>query len=174
MISAQQLRSTLLRILDQKVPKNLNIDSIANQLEALEKSENVQLSEYGYVMYVLEHAGLGGIYHGRLSDPILIKGYATEARKHKEDMPTLLVNARKYAEKVFQVVQDPDMCMPRLEGMSFPYVLFVLFAALNQPNMVSAYRTDTQEILARYPGTLDALPENIKNATLEALNADSQ
>ena len=174
MVSAEQLLTTLQQILDQKVPKNLNAENIAGQLAALEQSENVQLSEYGYVMYVLEHAGVAGIYHGRLSDPLLINGYATVARKHKEDMPTLLVNARRYAEKVFQVVQDPDMCMPRLEGMSFPYVLFVLFSALGQTDMVGSYQTETRELLARYPGTLDALPENIKNATLEALNADSQ
>jgi hypothetical protein len=174
MISAHLLLGTLRQILDQKEPKNFNAENIASQLAASEQAENVQLSEYGYIMYVLEHAGLGGIYHGRLADPLLIKGYASEARKHKEDMPTLLVNARRYAEKVFQVVQDPDMCMPRLEGMSFPYVLFVLFTALGQHNMVNAYRTETKELLARYPGTLDALPDNIKNATLEALNADSQ
>lgn len=134
----------------------------------------MSLSEYGYVMYVLEHAGLGGIYHGRLADPQLMKGYATEARKHKEDMPTLLVNAKNYSERVFNVVQDPELFLPRLEGMSFPYVLFVLFAALGQPGMVDAYATEAREMLARYPGTLDALPGNIKNATLEALNADSE
>ena len=174
MISSGKLLQVLRTILDQQVPKNLNADNIAEQLAALEESENVQLSEYGYIMYVLEHAGLAGIYHGRLSDPLLIKGYATEARKHKEDMPTLLVNAKNYSAKVFSVVQDPDLFMPRLEGMSFPYVLFVLFSALGQPGMVDAYATETKEILARYPGTLDALPENIKNATMEALNADSE
>ena len=125
-------------------------------------------------MYALEHVGLGGIYHGRLSDPVLMEGYVTDAKKHKDDMPTLLVNAKRYAEKVFEVVQDPDLFLPRLEGMSFPYVLYVLFTALGQPGLVSAYATETRELLARFPGTLDLLPENMKNATLEALNADSE
>lgn len=156
------------------VPKNLNAASIADQLNALEQSNNVTLSEYGYVMYVLEHAGMGGIYHGRLSDPQLMAGYAQEARKYREDMPTLLVNAKKYAEKVFSIVLDPDLFLPRLEGMSFPYVLFVLFTALGQPDMVVGYKTATAELLSRYPGTLDLLPENIQKLTQEALNADSE
>lgn len=172
MIQAETLRTTLFQILDQPPPKNINIDNIVDRLNALEQSNGVQLSAYGYVMYVLEHAGLAGIFHGRLQDPILMEGYATDSRKHKEDMPTLLVNAKRYAEKVYSVVLDPDLCLPRLEGMSFPYVLYVLFAALGQPQMVQAYATETRELLARYPGTLDALPENIKNATLEALSAD--
>lgn len=160
------------QILATAAPKTFNAENAANQLNALEQSQKVQLSAYGYIMYALEHAGMGGIYHGRLSDPQMMEGYAREAKKYKEDMPTLLVNARDYASRVFSVIQEPDLILPRLEGMSFPYVLFVLFAALGQPSMVDIYRTETQELLARYPGTLDALPENIQKLTQEALNAD--
>lgn len=173
MISSEKLKQTIQSLLDGAVPKNLNAESIANQLAALETSYGVELSEYGYVMYVLEHAGVGGIYHGRLSDSQLMDGYAKDARKHKEDMPSLLINAKNYASNVFSVIQEPSLFLPRLEGMSFPYVLFVLFTALGQPEMVDAYKTETQELLARYPGTLDLLPENIKNRTLEALSADA-
>ena len=118
MISQDKLRQTIQSLLDGAVPKNLNAESIANQLSTLESSYGVELSEYGYVMYVLEHAGVGGIYHGRLSDSQLMDGYAQAARKHKEDMPSLLVNAKNYAEKVFSVIQEPTLLMPRLEGMS--------------------------------------------------------
>ena len=172
MISQDKLQQTIQSLLDGVVPKNFNAENVAAQLRALETSNGVALSEYGYVMYVLEHAGVGGIYHGRLSDSQLMDGYAQAARKHKEDMPSLLVNAKNYAEKVFSVIQEPTLLMPRLEGMSFPYVLYVLFSALGQPEMVEAYRTETQELLARYPGTLDMLPENLKNKTMEALSAD--
>ena len=174
MISQDKLRQTIQALLDGVVPKNFNAENVASQLEALEASNGVTLSEYGYVMYVLEHAGVGGIYHGRLSDSQLMDGYAQAARKHKEDMPSLLVNAKNYAEKVFSVIQDPDMFMPRLEGMSFPYVLYVLFTGLDQPYMVEDYKTETQELLARYPGTLDLLPSNLKNKTMEALSADTE
>lgn len=140
---------------------------------AMENSNNIQLSEYGYVMYVLENAGLGGIYHGRLSDPILMKGYVDTAKKMRDDLPELLVNAKEYAERVFNVILDPELCMPRLEGMSFPYVLFILFASTGNPAMVEQYTVETRELLSRYPGTLDKLPESFKQATQEALaNAD--
>ena len=137
MISQETLQQVIAQLLTTAVPKNLNATSIADQLNALEQSNNVTLSEYGYVMYALEHAGMGGIYHGRLSDPQLMAGYAQEARK-------------------------------------FPYVLFVLFTALGQPDMVDGYKIATAELLSRYPGTLDLLPENIQKLTQEALNADSE
>ena len=175
MISRDKLLQTLQALLDQAVPKNINIDNISNQLTALEQSNNIQLSEYGYVMYVLENAGLGGIYHGRLSDPMLMKGYVDAAIKMRDDLPGLLVNAKEYAEKVFNVILDPELCMPRLEGMSFPYVLFILFTATGNWEMVEQYTIETKELLTRYPSTLDKLPESFQQATQEALaNADSE
>jgi len=160
-------------LLEQAVPKNINVASIANQLTSLEQINNIQLSEYGYVMYVLENVGLGGIYHGRLSDPVLMKGYADTAKKMRDDLPALLVNAKEYADKVFTVILDPALCMPRLEGMSFPYVLYILFTATGNSEMVDQYTIETKELLARYPGTLDKLPESFQQATKEALaNAD--
>ena len=175
MISEQNLIQTLKILLDAVIPKNINAASIAKQLQDLEQSNNIQLSEYGYVMYVLENAGLGGIYHGRLSDPMLMKGYVDTAKKMRDDLPGLLVNAKEYAEKVFSVIQDPELCMPRLEGMSFPYVLYILFTATGNPLMVEQYTIETRELLSRYPGTLDKLPASFKKATQEALaNADSE
>ena len=63
MISPETLLQTIRQILNAATPRNLNAANIANQLSALEQSQNVRLSEYGYVMYALEHAGMGGIYH---------------------------------------------------------------------------------------------------------------
>lgn len=174
MISPELLTETVRSLLNRAVPKNFNAESVAAQLEAMEQSRSVTLSCYGYMLYALEHVGLAGIYHGRLSDPNVMEAYANEAKRLKDDFPALLVNAKKYAEKVFLVVQDSDLYMPRLEGMSFPYVLFVLFAALGDISMVEQYKTETKELLDRYPGSLDLLPENIKNATMEALYADPE
>ena len=174
MIQSETLLQVIKQLLNAATPKNLNADRIATQLSALEESQNVPLSAYGYVMYFLEHAGMGGIYHGRLSDPKLMEDYALLAKKYKEDLPVLLVNAKEYAEKVIQVVQDPDLIIMRLEGMSFPYVLFILFTVLRQPAMVEQYRTETTELLKRYPGTLMQLPENIQTLVQEELNADTE
>ena len=174
MISQEELTQTIKNLLDGVVPKHLNVESVVSQLNSLEQTYKTQLSAYGYVMFVLESAGVSGIYHGKLSDFLLMTAYAKEAVKHKEDMPVLLVNAKNYAQKVFEVIQDPDLCMPRLEGMSFPYVLFILFTILGQPERVTSYKTETKELLARYPGTLEMLPENFQTMTMEALSADSQ
>lgn len=173
MISEAQLQQVLDQLLGHAVPKKLNVESIAQQLSALEDTNRTQLSEYGYAMYALEHVGLSGIYHGRLADMSIMDGYAKEAKKYKEDMPVLLVNASQYADKVFSVVQDPDLCMSRLSGMSYPYVLFVLFAGTGHPEMVMQFLEETREIMDRYPDTLSMLPENFQTATKEALaNAD--
>ena len=172
MIQPELLLQTIRRILDNAVPRNLNADSIADQLNALERSYNTALSEYGYVMYVLEHAGLSGIYHGRLSDASLMSAYAKEACRYRDDLPTLVVNAKAYSERIFSVIQDPDLCMSRLEGMSFPHVIYILFAATGHPDMAEQYQTETKELLARYPGTLDLLPESFQTAVKEAISAD--
>ena len=175
MISEAQLRSILDQLLGHAVPRKLNVESIAQQLSAMEQTNNTRLSAYGYAMYALEHVGLSGIYHGRLADVTVMDGYAKEARKYKDDMPVLLVNASQYAEKVFGVVQEPELCMSRLAGMSYPYVLFVLFAGTGHPEMVEQFKEETQEILDRYPDTLVLLPETFQTATKEALaNADIQ
>lgn len=174
MIQAETLQYQLRQLLDNAVPKNLNADNIADKLNALEQANNVQLSEYGYLMYALEHVGLAGIYHGRLSDIMLMTEYAREARKQKEDLPTLLVNAKEYSQRIFSVIQDPDLCMTRLAGMSFPHVIYILFAATGNADMAEQYKTETQELLARYPGTLDQLPETFQTAVKEAISADIQ
>lgn len=173
MISETKLLSTVEALLG-KIPRNLNAESVVRQLNTLSENSNVPLSEYGYVMWALEHAGMAGIYRGQLSDPYLMRGYADEAKKYKDDMPSLLVNAGEYVEKVFSVMQEPDLCMERLAGMSFPYVLFVLFAAQGHSDVVDRYKTETEELLKRYPGTLDKLPEHFRDTTKEALNADTE
>lgn len=172
MISSEKLLQILRQILDQQVPKNLNADNVADKLNALEQTHNVRMSEYGYIMYALEHVGLGGIYHGRLSDIMLMTEFAKESKKQKEDLPTLLVNAKEYSAKIFENILDPDMCMIRLAGMSFPHVIFILFAATGHPEMVEQYKTETEELLARYPGMLDMLPESFQTAVKEAISAD--
>lgn len=171
-MTSELLLQTIRRILDNAVPKNLNADNIVEQLSAMERSYNIALSEYGYIMYVLEHAGLSGIYHGRLSDASLITAYAKEACRYRDDLPTLVVNAKAYSERIYSVIQDPDLCMSRLEGMSFPHVIYILFSAIGNPEMAEQYKTATKELLARYPGTLDLLPETFQTAVKEAISAD--
>jgi len=175
MISEAQLKAILDQLLGHAVPRKLNIESIAQQLSVMEQTNKTKLSAYGYAMYALEHVGLSGIYHGRLADASVMDGYSKEAKKYKDDMPVLLVNASQYADRVFSVVQDPELCMKRLAGMSYPYVIFVLFAGTGHSEMVACFLEETREILDRYPDTLTLLPETFQTATKEALaNADLQ
>lgn len=149
------------------------LTKIVQQLNDLSRVHDVELSSYGYIMYVLEHIGLQGIYRNGFTYTNLMTGYAETARKYKEDMPLQLVNASKYVESVFNQLIDPDLCMKRLEGMSFPYVLYVLFTGAGQPDMVAQYRPEIEEQLRRYPGTLTLLPEKYKAVGEEVLNANS-
>lgn len=172
MIQSEKLLQIIHQILGTNVPKNINIENIVSQLNALVQSYAIALSEYGYLMYVLEHAGMSGIYHGRLSDPALMTAYAREACRYRDDLPALVVNAKAYSERIFQCIQDPDLCMSRLEGMSFPHVIFILFAASGNAELAEQYKTETLELLGRYPGTLDKLPESFQTAVREAIDAD--
>ena len=122
-------------------------------------------------MWVIEHHGLRGVYTGMLHAPASFDGYAKEARKQRDDMPLMLVNAGTYVNSVFNTIQDPTMCMTRLEDMTFPYVLYLLFAAGGQKEIVSQYFDATAEQLRRYPGMLEALPESFKEAGEEVMHA---
>lgn len=171
MISEQSLAQTILNLLGNTINlTRLNLKKIASQLNDLSDTHDVELSSYGYVHYVLEHVGLSGIYKGQLASSNLMSEYASAARAYKEDMPMLLVNANQYVEKVFNVIQDPDLCITRLEGMTFPYVLYILFAGAQMEHVVDKYRHEAIEHLRKYPGTLALLPERYKNVGEEVLN----
>lgn len=173
MISELSLTTTINTILGSnfRVQKSV-IEKIVKQLNDASVAQDVELSSYGYLMYVLEHVGLQGLYRNGLAYGNLMSGYAETARKYKEDMPLHLVNASKYVGSVFNQLVDPDLCMSRLEGMSFPYVLYVLFAGAGQVDLVQKYRPEIEEQLRRYPGTLDLLPAKYKAVGEEVLNAN--
>ena len=173
MISEQDLRKTLHKLIGQHFPKTANPEKIAAALNNASSIHNVALSAYGYIMWVIEHCGVSAIHKGGLSVQANVDAYASVAKKYKEDMPMHIINASKYVDKVFNTIQDPELCMVRLEGMSFPHVLYVLFAAAGQEEAVMKYRTEIEEHLKRYPGSLDMLPEKFKNVGRDVLNADA-
>lgn len=144
-------------------------ERIAELLTDAEASSGVSLSAYGYVMWTLEHCGLSEIPRGALARPSSVHGYMEDAKSFRDDMPKMLLNASRYSDKVFNTLEDLDSCMYRLEGMSYPYVLYILFAAAGKGRLVAKYRTETQEQLRRYPATLDKLPELFREAGKELL-----
>lgn len=160
-------------LIGQHFPKTANPERIADSLNKASDIHGVALSAYGYIMWVLEHCGISAITRGGLSMQANIDAYAAVAKKYKEDMPMHIINASNYVDKVFNTIQDPELCMVRLEGMSFPHVLYVLFAAAGQSDIVANYKTEIEEHLKRYPGSLDLLPEKFKSVGREVLNADA-
>ena len=134
---------------------------------------DTELSSYGYVLWVIEHGGPAAVYRGALMAAPSMEAYAQAAKAHKDDTPVLLINAGKYVDRVFSTIQDPELCMERLEGMTYGYILYLLFAASGQESMVERYKEDAHEHFKRYPGTLAALPESFRAAGEEALRANT-
>lgn len=147
-------------------------DFMADMLSSYERSMLVNLSAYGYIMWAYDHYGAKCVYKNILSSSNVMNDYASEAKRLMEDMPELLVNAHTYVTKIMSNVPDLEACFQHLEGMSFPYVLYVLFAGTGQKELVQRYKIETAELLKRYPSAFDKLPESFRLAGQEATYAD--
>jgi len=172
MISEQSLTTNLTTLLGGP-PQRLDIQSLSTRLNEASSEYAIELSSYGYIMHVIEKYGMQGVYKGMLGTKDSISSYVTEARNYRDSMMELLVNASSYAKNVFSQVTDPDICMKRLEEMSFPYVLYVLFCGLGQPEQVEQFREEAEEHFRRYPSTADKLTPKFRNVVEEFLSHES-
>lgn len=154
-------------------PQKLDLRALADKLNAASAEHAIELSSYGYIVHVIEKYGMQGIYKGMLGAKDSISSYVVEARNYRDSMMELLVNASSYAKNVFSQVTDPDICMKRLEEMSFPYVLYVLFCGLGQSEQVAQYREEAEEHFRRYPGTAAKLTPKFRNVAEEFLSHES-
>jgi hypothetical protein len=172
MISEQSLTTNLTTLLGHP-PQRLDIQALAARLNEASSEHAIELSSYGYIMHVIEKYGMQGIYKGMLGTKDSISSYTQEARNYRDSMMELLVNASSYAKNVFSQVTDPDICMKRLEEMSFPYVLYVLFCGLGQAEQVEQFREEAEEHFRRYPSTADKLTPKFRNVVEEFLSHES-
>lgn len=138
-----------------------------------EEESDIRLSPYGFLMWAVDHYGYKSLWKNVVSSPKAVNGYAADAVKLRDDMPVMLLNAQVYVTKIFSNVADIEMCFKHLEGMTFPYVLYVLFAGSGQEDMVERYKPEMEETMKRYPSTLDLLPESYKKVG-EAFNANAE
>lgn len=168
-----ELRTEVGRLLGRSV-EGFPVEKVAARLEALQKEREIVLSAYGYLMWAMEHYGEKCLYKNVLASENAISGYVGAAVKMRDEMPEMLVNAHMYVSKVLANVADLETCLTQLEGMSYPYVLYVLFAAGGQGSVVERYRPEAEEQMKRYPSTLDRLPESYRNVGKELLNADAE
>lgn len=172
MISEQSLMTNLVTLLGHR-PQQLDLRALAENLNKSAAEHAIELSSYGYIMHVVEKYGMQGIHRGMLGAKDSVSGYVLEAKNYRDSMMELLVNASSYAKNVFSQVTDPDICMKRLEEMSFPYVLYVLFCGLGQPEQVEQFREEAEDHFRRYPSTADKLTPKFRNVVEEFLSHES-
>lgn len=173
MISEQSLATNLTTLLGSSKPGKLDVAALAQRLNDAAESHGIELSSYGYIMHVVEKYGMQGVYRGMLGTKESIDSYVNEANNFRSSMMGLVVNASNYAKSVFANVTDPDLCMKRLEEMSYPYVLYVLFCGLGQTVQAEPYRLSAEEHFRRYPATAELLPDKFKNVAEEFLTHES-
>lgn len=172
MISEEDLRKTAKNLLGSLIPDSFPFDSLADRLSSAEIVSDIALSAYGFFMWCLDHYGTKITWTNVVNSDKAVDGYVGAAEKYREDMPVLLLNANVYVTRIMSNVADLDTCFKQLEGMTFPYVLYVLFAGSGQHDIVERYKAEAEEQLRRYPSTLDLLPETYRNVGKEVLNAD--
>lgn len=170
MISEQELRSEIYKFLGDKTPRNIQIDKLHTLICTKEKENNVVFSVYGYIIYVLENYGSKALYANVLTSEKAVSGYFKEYTKQRDDMPLLLLNARDYSEHVLETIPDIDLCIKKLTGMSYPYVLYILFKGSDQGNFVEEFKESTQELLKKYPSILSKLPDRYKKVGEDIMN----
>ena len=172
MVSQDNLRETANRLLGNAAAGDMPWDRMAEILSNYEQSMSVSLSAYGYIMWAHDHYRAKCAYKNILSSVNVMNENASEAKRLMEHIPELLVNAHTYVTKIMSNVPDLEACFQHLEGMSFPYVLYVLFAGTGQKELVQRYKIETAELLKRYPSAFDKLPESFRLAGQEATYAD--
>lgn len=174
MISETKLKTTMQQILGSLVSDSFPFSTVAEKLTESEMNCLLDLSEYGYVMWAIDHYGHKCAYKNLMAAQRTIDGYTMDAVKYRDDMPMMLLNAHTYVNKLLANVADIDICLKQLEGMSFPYVLYVLFAASGQEDVVARYKPEIEEQLKRYPSTLDLLPASYRDVKKGVLNASTK
>lgn len=169
MISAEELKTMAKSLLGNSIPSDVWWDSIAEQLSAREDMDGTRLSAYGFLLWAIERYGTTAVYKNVLTSRRAADGYADDALKHQTDMPSLLYNAHIYTSKLMGNVADMSICFKHLEGMTFPYVLYVLFASSGQQDIVKQYKPNLCDMLRKYPSLLDNLPESYRNTGKEVM-----
>ena len=142
--------------------RRLDPEKLATMLNKHGESNGVRLTLYGLIKWAAERYGGNALYENVLMSDKTVSGYAATAKHYKEDMPAALVNAGNYMKALSSQIGDMETCIRQLEQMSFPYIIYVLFAGAGQADLVSGYRSALEEHLKRYPSTLDMVPERYK------------
>lgn len=173
MISAESVKQTVIELFGNVIPAKCNFEKIAQELNDYQERYGIKLSEYGFAKFMFDLYGVKSLYTTMGISAQTVQKYAETAVRIRDDMPSLLLNCSKYVQKLFNVITDTDLCFKQLEGMTFPYVMYVLFAGSGKDDLVERYADEFNEQMMRYPSTLDKLPQQFRLAE-ETENADTE
>lgn len=173
-MNSEALKETAKKLMGQFISDDFPFEDVTKKLQSFETENAITLSPYGYIMWAVDHHGFKCAYKNLMASEPVINGFAIESLRARDDMPALLVNAHMYVSRIMANVADLETCFKQLEGMTFPHVLYVLFAASGQADVVEKYRKQTKEHLKRYPSALDLLPDSYKSVGRNLCNADAK
>lgn len=165
------------RILGNLISHDFPYFSVCNEFVTFQhdpENKGIRLSPYGYVMYAIDHYGYKCAYKNLMASKNVVEAYEKTALKYRDDMPAMLLNAKSYVTKIFSNIPDVSACLRQLEGMTFPYIMYVLFAGGGSADVVMQYRPEIEEQMKRYPSTLDLLPASYKKVGQEIVDADPE
>ena len=163
MISEDQLTNDVVSIL-HRLPNGMPVKKIVDMLRKYERDKDIKLSCYGYVMYVIEHRGVQAFWSSVIGSEKTVKAYCDDAVNLRDDLPGLLVNASEYLSKVMARIPDREMALEYVAGMTFPYVLYLLFEGAGQHLLSVKYLQEAEEIAKRYPSAFDKLTDAYREA----------
>ena len=163
MISEDRLTNEVVSIL-HRLPNGMPVKRIVEMLQRYERDNAVVLSCYGYVMHVIEHRGVQAFWSSIIGSEKSVKAYCDDALDMRDNLPELLVNASEYLSSVMERVPDQERALKCVEGMTFPYVLYLLFEGAGQHLLSAKYLQEAEEIAKRYPSAFDKLTDSYREA----------
>lgn len=143
-------------------------------MQAASERDGVRLTLYGLFRWAADKYGSKALFGNVLTSEQTVDGYSKAARLIRDDMPAAVVNAGNYLKSLTQQMGDIALCMSQLSRMSFPYIIYVLFAGAGMQKYAAQFRGEFEEHMRRYPSTLDALPERYRLAGREETDADAE
>ena len=171
MHSSEQTAKELARLGSQRLSR-IDPKALADKLNEREATRGVRLTVYGLVRKALDDRGFNAAYNSNSVCDSALDAYATAAEHDRDDMPASLVNAGQYLQALTGQIPDMELCLKQLERMSYPYIIYVLFAGSGQSSLVERLKPAFLEHMRRYPSTLDKLPETYRKVAEEVHDAD--
>jgi|BioPla2DNA2_1021312.scaffolds.fasta_scaffold10993_6 hypothetical protein len=157
MHTAESITNDIIKILGY-VPSKFDPEEVASDMNHRQREKRIELTVYGLFMWCVDKYGEKALFGNVLSNTGNIASYADAAVAIRDDFPVLLLNAGEYVRLTMSKIPDVSTCVEKVVGMSFPHVVYVLFAGGGQQMYVQDLKPQFDEMLQKYPSALDRLP----------------